>query len=94
MIDTARNIMGGKVAFPQELSQGAVDFITACLRKHPGDRPTVMEMLRLPWINIHKVRRHKNTPFLSPPVHQRILSAYSAHAPSSWEIRCIVHAKL
>lgn len=45
-----------QVVYPMSMSEYAKDFIGACLRKHPGDRPTVMQMLSMPWIQMHQVR--------------------------------------
>jgi hypothetical protein len=55
MIDTARNIIQGEVLFPKSLSEIAKEFISACLRKHAGDRPTVKDMMRMPWLLQHQV---------------------------------------
>lgn len=57
MIDTARNIIAVNLHFPATISEMARDFVTSCLRKHPGDRPTVIEMLHHPWITMFQVRR-------------------------------------
>ncbi len=41
--------------FPAKISEFAKDFICQCLRKHPGDRPTVMELLHHPWVRTFQV---------------------------------------
>lgn len=53
MIDTARNIISVNITYPATISDMAKDFIASCLRKHPGDRPTVLEMLHHPWIQVN-----------------------------------------
>lgn len=55
MIDTARNIISVNITYPSTISELARDFIASCLRKHPGDRPTVIEMLHHPWIQMFQV---------------------------------------
>jgi serine/threonine protein kinase len=42
--------------FPAKISEFAKDFICQCLRKHPGDRPTVMELLHHPWVRTFQRR--------------------------------------
>ena len=54
-MDTARNIMNSSVVFPDGISELAKDFILSALSKHPGDRPTVREMLQHPWIQMFQV---------------------------------------
>ncbi|KAF5830517.1 kinase-like domain-containing protein [Dunaliella salina] len=54
MIDTARNIIAVNVTYPSSISEMARSFISSCLRKHSGDRPTVVEMLQHPWIQMFK----------------------------------------
>ncbi|MEW5311310.1 MAG: hypothetical protein WDW38_003037 [Sanguina aurantia] len=54
--DTARNIICAQVEFPQRTSELAMDFILSCLEKHPGDRPTVIEMLQHPWMTTYQRR--------------------------------------
>jgi len=56
MIDTARNIMAINLTYPSSVSEMARSFISSCLRKHSGDRPTVVEMLQHPWIRTFQVR--------------------------------------
>uniref|UniRef100_A0A7S3VRI1 Protein kinase domain-containing protein n=1 Tax=Dunaliella tertiolecta TaxID=3047 RepID=A0A7S3VRI1_DUNTE len=56
MIDTARNIIAVNVTYPSSISEMARSFISSCLRKHSGDRPTVVEMLQHPWIQMFKRR--------------------------------------
>lgn len=55
MIDTARNIIHAPVHFPDSISELAKDFIQQALRKHAGDRPTVLEMLHHPWVTMYQV---------------------------------------
>ena len=55
VMDTARNIMNSSVVFPDGISELAKDFILSALSKHPGDRPTVREMLQHPWIQMFQV---------------------------------------
>ena len=55
MIDTARNIISVNVTYPASISEMARSFISSCLRKHSGDRPTVVELLQHPWIQMFKV---------------------------------------
>lgn len=45
-----------QVEFPQRTSELAMDFILSCLEKHPGDRPTVIEMLQHPWMTTYQRR--------------------------------------
>ncbi|PNH09977.1 Serine/threonine-protein kinase Aurora-3, partial [Tetrabaena socialis] len=49
-------IMHSVPEFPAKVSEFAKDFICQCLRKHPGDRPTVMELLHHPWIRTFQRR--------------------------------------
>mmetsp|Transcript_29083 Transcript_29083/g.86114 ORF Transcript_29083/g.86114 Transcript_29083/m.86114 type:complete len:567 (-) Transcript_29083:48-1748(-) len=48
MRSTAKKIVAGDVVFPDGLSDSAKDFIRACLRVDPRDRPTVHELLEHP----------------------------------------------
>lgn len=48
--------------FPEKISELAKAFITAALKKHPGDRPTVMEMLHHPWIRTYQRRTSVRIP--------------------------------
>ena len=47
--------MRAQVAFPDNMTEMSKDFISQALKKHPGDRPTVIEMLNHPWISMFKV---------------------------------------
>ncbi|PNH06107.1 Serine/threonine-protein kinase Aurora-3 [Tetrabaena socialis] len=38
------------LAFPSSLSADARAFVLACLEQHPGDRPTVLQLMQHPWI--------------------------------------------
>ena len=42
--------------FPEKMTELAKSFICQALKKHPGDRPTVIEMLHHPWIRSYQVR--------------------------------------
>jgi len=59
MIDTARNIIAVNITYPVSISEMAKSFISSCFKKHPGDRPTVVEMLHHPWIRMFQVRGGK-----------------------------------
>jgi len=71
MIDTARNIISVNITYPAAISEYARDFISACLRKHPGDRPTVIEMLHHPWIQMFQRRASVRTPAVMPQMAYR-----------------------
>ncbi len=67
--------------FPEKISEFAKDFICQCLRKHPGDRPTVMELLHHPWVRTFQVRHalpppHAPLPtcLLSAPLYRKSAS--------------------
>lgn len=56
-LDSVNNIMHQATPeFPEKMSELAKLFITQALKKHPGDRPTVMEMLHHPWIRSYQRR--------------------------------------
>ncbi|MEW5298479.1 MAG: hypothetical protein WDW36_001597 [Sanguina aurantia] len=55
-LDSVDKIMNSVPEFPEKMSDLAKDFICQALRKHPGDRPTVMEMLHHPWIRTYQRR--------------------------------------
>ncbi|GIL48763.1 hypothetical protein Vafri_5211 [Volvox africanus] len=55
-LDSVDRIMHSVPEFPGKVSEFAKDFICQCLRKHPGDRPTVMELLHHPWIRTFQRR--------------------------------------
>ncbi|GIL69430.1 hypothetical protein Vretimale_13537 [Volvox reticuliferus] len=55
-LDSVDRIMHSVPEFPGKVSEFAKDFICQCLRKHPGDRPTVMELLHHPWIRTFRRR--------------------------------------
>ncbi|GLC41888.1 hypothetical protein PLESTF_000096600 [Pleodorina starrii] len=55
-LDSVDRIMHSVPEFPGKISEFAKDFICQCLRKHPGDRPTVMELLHHPWIRTFQRR--------------------------------------
>lgn len=44
------NIMAGTVSFPTRMGDQAQTFISGCLSRHPGDRPSVLECVRHPWV--------------------------------------------
>ncbi|GFH23952.1 protein kinase domain-containing protein, partial [Haematococcus lacustris] len=55
-LDSVDKIIHSTPAFPEKISELAKAFITAALKKHPGDRPTVIEMLHNPWIRSYQRR--------------------------------------
>ncbi|KAG2489680.1 hypothetical protein HYH03_011789 [Edaphochlamys debaryana] len=55
-LDSVDRIMHSVPEFPAKISEFAKDFICQCLRKHPGDRPTVMELLHHPWVRTFQRR--------------------------------------
>ena len=55
--ETERRIRGLAPTFPRSMSAEASDFISRALAKHPGDRPTVHEMLAHPFIAAHALQR-------------------------------------
>lgn len=70
-MDSVERIMHGRPDFPEKTTELARDFICQALQKHPGDRPTVMEMLHHPWVSSHQRRRS----VLMAPTHRRRSSA-------------------
>lgn len=78
--DSVERIMHGRPDFPEKTSELARDFICAALKKHPGDRPTVIEMLHHPWVASHQRRRS----VLMAPTHtrRRSSSVYASQAPA------------
>jgi len=70
-LDCVDRIIHSTAEFPEKTSELAKAFITAALKKHPGDRPTIMEMLHHPWIHAYKRR----TSTLVPAATRRRSSA-------------------
>ncbi len=66
--------------FPDKVSEFAKDFICQCLRKHPGDRPTVMEMLHHPWIRTFQRRTSMR---ITAAPRRRSSITYNPHAGAS-----------
>jgi len=62
--------------FPEKISELAKSFIIAALQKHPGDRPTMMEMLHHPWIRSYQRRT-------SVMIPQQIRRTSSIHPPNA-----------
>ncbi len=60
--DSMERIMSGPsaVVFPRRMSEAARGFIGDALQMHPGDRPTVREMLLQPWVAQHSVSTVKS----------------------------------
>ena len=77
--DSVNNIMHQATPeFPEKMSELAKLFITQALKKHPGDRPTVMEMLHHPWIRSYQRRASTLT---MPVSGQRRVSSHIPEIP-------------
>jgi len=61
-LDSVDKIIHSTPEFPDKVSELAKAFIIAALKKHPGDRPTVMEMLHHPWIRTYQRRTSVRIP--------------------------------
>ncbi|KAG1670024.1 hypothetical protein FOA52_011180 [Chlamydomonas sp. UWO 241] len=55
-LDSVDKIMHSTPEFPEKMTELAKAFICQALKKHPGDRPTVIEMLHNPWIRSYQRR--------------------------------------
>eukprot|EP00798_Chlamydomonas_sp_ICE-L_P005562 gene5562-4199_t len=55
-LDSVDRIMHSTPDFPEKVTELAKAFICQALKKHPGDRPTVMEMIHHPWIRTYQRR--------------------------------------
>eukprot|EP00798_Chlamydomonas_sp_ICE-L_P019410 gene19410-26068_t len=80
MIETAWNIIHAQVEFPASVSEHARDFITQALSKHPGDRPTVIEMLHHPWITMFQFVRFLFLPPVIEMLHHPWITMFQRRA--------------
>lgn len=48
--ETYTRILKSQPSLPSHLSPAGKDFLCQCLRKEPGERPTVAQLLKHPWI--------------------------------------------
>ncbi|GAX76664.1 hypothetical protein CEUSTIGMA_g4110.t1 [Chlamydomonas eustigma] len=71
-LDSVERILHSSVEFPDKTTELAKAFITQALKKHPGDRPTVMEMLHHAWIRSYQRR---TSVLYMPTVNRRKNSA-------------------
>lgn len=53
--ETYTRILKMRPHLPAHLSENARDFVSQCLRKEPGERPTVLQLLRHPWVRTFQV---------------------------------------
>ncbi|WIA10385.1 hypothetical protein OEZ85_010577 [Tetradesmus obliquus] len=54
---TEARIVSGVPHFPPTMSEAAKNFICAALRKNPEERPSVLEMVHHPWVELYRARR-------------------------------------
>jgi serine/threonine protein kinase len=52
--ETLYKIKTQEVAYPNELSEGAADFIRAALVRNPEQRASLQDLLQHPWLLRHK----------------------------------------
>lgn len=54
--ETYRSILSSEVRFPAWVSDEAQDWIRRSLEKDPSKRPSVMDLLKHPWVGLHQRR--------------------------------------
>jgi len=79
-LDSVDRIMHSTPEFPEKMTELAKAFICQALKKHPGDRPTVIEMLHHPWIRSYQRRASVLT--MSVPRQRRGSTAPYTDAPA------------
>jgi len=77
-LDSVDKIMHSTPEFPEKMTELAKSFICQALKKHPGDRPTVMEMIHHPWIRTYQRR---TSMLYIPPTTKRRSSAAAYGSP-------------
>jgi serine/threonine protein kinase len=53
--ETYTRILKMQPHLPSHLSDQAKDFVSQCLRKEASQRPSVMQLLRHPWVKTYQV---------------------------------------